>query len=253
MVTPRSRSSAHQLPHVAAQLHVDAGGGLVEEQDLRLVRQCLGDQHAPLHAAGEGDDLVVALLPQREVAQGPLDDGRRGRLAEQAAGERDRGPDGLEGARGELLGDEADHAARGAEVAADVVPGDGDRARRRGDGPADDADQRGLAGTVGPEQAEDLAALGSRGRRASGPAGRRRRSCSGADRDDGGHAADGAIVWPRACAPNTRRGLGAPVRGSFVRWACLADAGKVLADGRFQTGLPHWPNSGCPRCRSRRA
>ena len=30
---------AHHLPHVAAQLDVDAGGGLVEEQDLRLVRR----------------------------------------------------------------------------------------------------------------------------------------------------------------------------------------------------------------------
>ena len=34
---------AHQLPHVASQLDIDAGGRLVEEQDLRLMRQRLGD------------------------------------------------------------------------------------------------------------------------------------------------------------------------------------------------------------------
>jgi hypothetical protein len=43
---------AHHLPHVLAQFDVDAGGRLVEEQDLRLMRERLGDEHAPLHAAG---------------------------------------------------------------------------------------------------------------------------------------------------------------------------------------------------------
>ena len=42
---------ADQLPHVAAQFDVDAGGGLVQEQDARLVAQRLGDHHAALHAA----------------------------------------------------------------------------------------------------------------------------------------------------------------------------------------------------------
>ena len=75
-MTPVSRSVAHQLPHVAAQLDVDAGGGLVEEQDLRLVRQRLGDQHAALHAAGQRHDLAVLLVPQRQVLQHLLDMGR---------------------------------------------------------------------------------------------------------------------------------------------------------------------------------
>ena len=68
-MTPRVAQPAHQRPHVAAQLDVDAGGRLVEEQDLRLVRERLGDQHAPLHAARQRHDLVVALVPQRQVAQ----------------------------------------------------------------------------------------------------------------------------------------------------------------------------------------
>ena len=54
---------AHHLPHVLAQLDVDAGGRLVEEQDARLVRQRLGDHHAALHAAGQRHDLVVAACP----------------------------------------------------------------------------------------------------------------------------------------------------------------------------------------------
>jgi hypothetical protein len=69
MVTPPSRRPPHQRPHVAAQLHVHAGSGLVEEKDRRLVRERLGDQHAPLHAARERHDLVVALLPERQVSQ----------------------------------------------------------------------------------------------------------------------------------------------------------------------------------------
>ena len=65
---------AHHLPHVLAQLDVDAGGRLVEEQDARLVRQRLGDQHAALHAAGQRHDLAVLLVPQRELLQHLLDD-----------------------------------------------------------------------------------------------------------------------------------------------------------------------------------
>ena len=59
---------AHDLPHVLAQLDVDAGGRLVEEQDLRLVRQRLGDQHAALHAARQRHDLRCPSCP---TATGP--------------------------------------------------------------------------------------------------------------------------------------------------------------------------------------
>ena len=60
---------AHHLPHVLAQLDVDAGGRLVEEQDLRLVRQRLGDQHPALHAAGQRHDLAVLAVPQGQVLE----------------------------------------------------------------------------------------------------------------------------------------------------------------------------------------
>ena len=80
MVTPLSRSRADQLPHVAAQLDVDAGGRLVEEQDFGLVAERLGDHHPALHAARQLHDLGLALVPQRQVAQHLLDMRRVGRL-----------------------------------------------------------------------------------------------------------------------------------------------------------------------------
>ena len=58
----------------------------------------------------------------------------------------------------QLLRHQADLAARGAVVAHDVVAVGEHRAGAGVDDAADDADQRGLAGAVGPEQREDLAA-----------------------------------------------------------------------------------------------
>ena len=148
----------HHVPHVLAQLDVDAGGRLVEEQHLRLVRERLGDQHAPLHAAGQRHDLVVLLVPQRERPQHLLDVGRDRRQAEQPAAERDRGPHRSRTHRcGSSCGTSPIKRAGGAIVGEDVVAADGDRAGRRRHDPADDADQRGLAGAVRPEQRENLA------------------------------------------------------------------------------------------------
>src|SRR3546814_4446145 len=59
--------AADHLPHVAAQLDVDPGGGLVQEEDLRLVAERLGDHHPPLHAAGQRHDLGVLLVPEGQV------------------------------------------------------------------------------------------------------------------------------------------------------------------------------------------
>ena len=60
---PRCAQGAHQLPHLFAQLDVDARGRLVEKQDLRLVRQRLGNHQPAFHAAGQHPDLVVSLVP----------------------------------------------------------------------------------------------------------------------------------------------------------------------------------------------
>src|SRR5262245_20783238 len=43
--------ASHQRPHVAAQFDTDAGGWLIQKENLWLVRQSLGDHYAPLHTA----------------------------------------------------------------------------------------------------------------------------------------------------------------------------------------------------------
>src|SRR3546814_3137887 len=58
-----------------------------------------------------------------------------------------------------LLGHEADLAARRTKVRDDIVAGRVHAAAARIDETAGDADQRGLAGAIGAEQREDLAAL----------------------------------------------------------------------------------------------
>ncbi len=40
-MTPWSAQAAHQAPHVLAERHVDAGGGLVEEQNARSCESAL--------------------------------------------------------------------------------------------------------------------------------------------------------------------------------------------------------------------
>ena len=108
---------AHQRPHVAAQIDVDAGRRLVEEQNFRLMAERLGDHHPPLHAPGKFDDPGIALLPQREVAQKAFDEVRIRRPAEQAPAERDRRPDRRENVEGDLLRHEA-HLRAGRAIVA---------------------------------------------------------------------------------------------------------------------------------------
>ena len=146
----------HERPHVAPELDVHAGGRLVEEQNLRLVRQRLGDHHPALHPPGERHDPASALVPKRQLAQHLLDVGRVGGAPKEPAAEADRRPDRLERVGGQLLRDEADPEARRAVVAHDVVAVRRHRAARRRDDAADDVDERRLAGAVRPEQREDL-------------------------------------------------------------------------------------------------
>src|SRR4051812_41709672 len=149
--------AAHQAPHILAQFYVNAGRRFVQEQDLRLVRESFGDQNAPLHAAGQGSDLVVLLVPQGQVPQYRLDVGRVGALAEQPAAETDRGPHRFERVRSQLLGHEADLGAGGPVVGDDVVSVGENAAFGRVHDAADDVDQRRLAGAVGAEQRKNLA------------------------------------------------------------------------------------------------
>ena len=160
MVTPLSRKLAHHFPHVAAQFDVDAGGRLVEEQDFRLMRQRLGDQHAPLHAAGQRADVLILLVPQREVAQHPFDMGRDSRVLPNRPRENTTVSHTVSnmltasscGTRPIFLRARAIIRRRCRWPSTRTSPDVGAHEA------ADDADQRGLAGAVRPEQRENLAA-----------------------------------------------------------------------------------------------
>ena len=133
--------------------------------------------------------LLSFLVPQRQRLQHLLDVGGVGRLAEEAAAERDGVPYGLEGVGGQLLRDEADHGAHAAVVASDVAAVDRHRARRGIDDAADDGDERRLAGAVGAEQREDLAAADVEVDILQGLEARSVRLRQVFDGDDGCHAA----------------------------------------------------------------
>src|ERR1700733_4662068 len=65
------------VPHHVPGLRVQAGGGLVQDQDVRVVDQRPGDGQPPLHAAGQRLDLVLRPVLQLDELQqllGPLPD-----------------------------------------------------------------------------------------------------------------------------------------------------------------------------------
>ncbi len=54
------------IPKVLAKLYVHAGGWLIEEQNVGLVRQRLRDEITPLHATRQHQDFLVFLVPERQ-------------------------------------------------------------------------------------------------------------------------------------------------------------------------------------------
>ena len=160
MVWPSRLSRRTNCHSALAQLHVDAGGGLVEHDHRRLVHQRLRHQHAPLHAAGERAHVGVGLGGEVEVLQHLVDPGVVAAQAEVARLDAQRLAHGEERVEHQLLRHHAEHAARAAVV------GDARRAPMHATPPGvgarqagDDVDQRGLAGAVRAEQAEELALL----------------------------------------------------------------------------------------------
>jgi len=76
--------------HVGADAGIEGAEGLVEEQDLRLLDDGLGDGQALLHAAGQGAGEFVARLVQAHGLQHGLGlfHGLGAARAEQAAEQR---------------------------------------------------------------------------------------------------------------------------------------------------------------------
>ena len=148
--------TAHHIPHIPAQRHIDPGGGLVEEQHLRLMGQRLGDQHPPLHAAGQIHDPLITLVPQRQLAQDLLQQRIIARLAKQPAAEAHGSPDAVEHVVGQLLRHQANALAGLTILAAVIEPIDQHLSAGRVNQATDNTDQRGLAGPVRAQQREDF-------------------------------------------------------------------------------------------------
>ena len=146
------------MPQRLAQLHVDPGRRLVQHDDRRAVHQGLGHQHAALHAAGKLAHVRVGLVGQAEVVQQLVDPVVVAVHAEIAALDAQRLAHAEEGVEDQLLRHDAQGPARRGVVVDDVVAHHAHPAFGGLGQAGQHADQRGLAGTVGTEQAEEFAA-----------------------------------------------------------------------------------------------
>jgi hypothetical protein len=145
-----------ELPHVVAAAGVEAGGGLVEEEDGRLGDEGAGHVEPATHAPGVGLHRPVPGLGQVEAFQqlpGPL-----ARLGLPEPVEPAHHVEVLESGQvlvdGGVLAGEPDALPDRLGIGAHVDAGDLDRAGVGLEQGGEDADGRRLAGAVGPEQSE---------------------------------------------------------------------------------------------------
>ena len=124
-----------------------------------LCTSACADQHAPLHAARERAHVGVGLGGEIEVVHHLVDPGVVVADAEVARLDAQRLAHGEKRIEHELLRHHAERAARRAIVGDHVVAHHARAAASARVEAGDDRDQRGLAGAVGPEQAEELALL----------------------------------------------------------------------------------------------
>lgn len=67
------REVLHQLPDLVLLIRVEAVGGLVEQEQLGIVEDRLGQRDAALEALGQGFDDAPALIPQLHAVHGAVD------------------------------------------------------------------------------------------------------------------------------------------------------------------------------------
>ena len=147
------------VPDLVAAPRVEAGGRLVEEEEVRRDDQAGGDVEPPPHAAGIGLDLPARRLGEAEAAEqvlGAALASRRERPSSRASSLRFSAPvrsSSTEANWPVRLIRPAQRVGVAHHVEAEHVrrPGVGPEQRR------EDADHRRLAGAVRPEQAEDRA------------------------------------------------------------------------------------------------
>ena len=150
----------HQLPEVAAGLGIEAGGRLVEEEDLRVVDQRDGDGKPLLLPAGEFPGLAAGLFRQLDFRQ--LLPGIDFAVI---AGGKDVDQFGkrqvLEERRTLKL--DADDRFDGVRLLANVAAFNMNVAGGRPFQPFDHFQRGGFAGAVGADDAEGLAAVDRKG------------------------------------------------------------------------------------------
>ena len=148
---------AHQLAHVLHALRVEAAGGLVEDHELGRVDERVGDAEALLHAVRVVADLGVGALAQADDVE-HLVDARLVDSAVEAAHEAQVLARAHVAVEGRHLDEAADVAQGLLLVARHLMVEHLGVAAGRVDEADDHADGRRLAGPVGAEEAEDVAA-----------------------------------------------------------------------------------------------
>src|SRR5438046_8721489 len=105
---------ADERPQALPQLDVNAGCGLVEHDDRRLVNKRLADKHAALHSAGERTHVHVRFADEVEMVKDLVDPRAVVAQAEIAGLDLQRLAHAEEGIEAELLRHDAERATRAA-------------------------------------------------------------------------------------------------------------------------------------------
>ena len=147
------------VPERGAALHVEAGGGLVEEEDPWLVDERQREVEPPAHAARVAADLAIRRLGQPDPGDQLVAAAQRVGLGEPVHSRLEshvlaRGQELVER---RLLKGDADHVAHLGPLLDDVVARDSRRAGRRRQQRREHVHRRRLARPVGAEEAVDLA------------------------------------------------------------------------------------------------
>ena len=152
---PFALDPPHHVPQAAPGLGVQPGGGLVQEHQLRIVHQGQGQGQPLLLAAGQGGVIGVGLVLELDQLQ---QFGGAAVPGVVAAVESERLPGGDLVEQAGALQLHPDPRADLPAVVAPVQPQQPDLARVRLREPLQDLQGGGLAGAVGAQQAEHLAA-----------------------------------------------------------------------------------------------
>ena len=146
-------------PQLHAQGHVDAGGGLVEDEQSRAVHQRAGDQQPPAHPARQ--PVRLGLTPRSEIEDAKQFSRAGPRVslahAEVAAVIDQHLLRGEESVEMNVLRSEAKLQAGVVVVGDHVVTEGEDPPARRADQAAGHPDERALARPVGAQQPEEAA------------------------------------------------------------------------------------------------